>query len=150
MIAGPVLIAGLLEGIGRGLGNINLLIDFIPTALDFVNLVEHLLEFLHILLLGRDALVGVGDGIVDVLELRLGSVQLFAKALGGLLVGGQTGLVGLEVLDSAGVLQFQLTDGLESLGVSGGVEDVIESLLEDGTLLQGPAGVLLMAEHDVL
>lgn len=65
-------------------------------------------------------------------------------------MGGQTGLISLEVLDEAGVLQLQLADGLESLGIPGGVKDVIEALLEDGALLQRPAGVLLMAEHDVL
>jgi spore maturation protein SpmB len=84
VIAGPVLIAGFLEGIGRGLGNVNLLIDLIPSALDVINLDEHLLELLLILLLSRDALVGVGDGVVDVLELRLGGVKFLAKPFGGL------------------------------------------------------------------
>lgn len=53
-------------------------------------------------------------------------------------------------LDSGGVLLLGLLDGVERLGVPGGLEDVVELLLHHRPLLQRPAGVLLVAEHHVL
>lgn len=53
-------------------------------------------------------------------------------------------------LDRRRVLLLGLLDVVEGLGVAGGLEDVVKLLLHDGPLLQGPARVLLVAEHHVL
>lgn len=53
-------------------------------------------------------------------------------------------------LDHRRILLLGLLDVVEGLGVSGGLEDIVELLLHYGPFLEGPARVLLVAEHHVL
>jgi len=88
--------------------------------------------------------------LLDGLELVLSLLEVVVEAVSCLLKGLKAPEVYVNPVLEGSVLGLGLPNRVEGLGVAGGVENLIESLLKDGALLERPRGVFLVTEDDVL
>mmetsp|Transcript_1481 Transcript_1481/g.3549 ORF Transcript_1481/g.3549 Transcript_1481/m.3549 type:complete len:403 (-) Transcript_1481:611-1819(-) len=97
-----------------------------------------------------DVLVDLFDLPPQLLDPELIQLLVLLVCARLLLEHAQLLLVHLPSPDRARLLDLELPDGIEGLGVARGGKDGVELVLENFGLRQHPVGLLLVAEYDVL
>mmetsp|Transcript_18483 Transcript_18483/g.28607 ORF Transcript_18483/g.28607 Transcript_18483/m.28607 type:complete len:219 (+) Transcript_18483:582-1238(+) len=122
----------------------------VNVVFDIVHLIDDRFDSLFLLFILFDLAPQVTNLIFQVFQLPVVGFHVFPKALCRVAMRSQTGKIGFQIFDLARVLLLEFGKDFQRLGVSRRIENVIESLLHDGGILEWPGRIFLMTKHNVL